>query len=181
MSSLTLLSLFLPYFLNLLMLHWFLLTDHVASLKCFSALHTNSKGTPGCVCFIVQYIYMCFSVIDSYISFSAEVWNRLLAMQLHPLVGRRPVHQWTIVASPSPLVSQEGWMRKKICLGALKKIQTTTTTRKYLGDADWYGRTWSPLSLKLSGCRCWDKNGKSRISYRWIHSLLMFFLNTLHF
>lgn len=98
-----------------------------------------------CVCFRVQYIYrVCFSLSYSCISFSAEVWNQLLAMQLHPLVGRRPVHQRTIIAYPSPLVAQEGRMREKICLRALQK----TTARPYHDDVDGVSREWSAQSLK---------------------------------
>lgn len=88
-----------------------------------------------CVCFRVQYIYsVCFSLSYSCISFSAEVWNQPLAMQLHPLVGRGPVHQQTIIAYPSPLVAQKGRMTAKSRLRALQNKNNWLTISRSCGQ-----------------------------------------------
>lgn len=93
-----------------------------------------------CVCFRVQYIYsVCFSLSYSCISFSAEVWNQPLAMQLHPLVGRGPVHQRTIIAYPSPLVAQKGRMTEKSRLSPLQN-QKKKTAWPYHDRVDRHGR-----------------------------------------
>lgn len=44
-------------------------------------------------------------------------------MKLSPLVYRRPVHQRTIIAYPSPLAAQEGRMREKIWSKGFPKKQ----------------------------------------------------------
>lgn len=142
-SSFTLLS----YSFNVLMLHWFCtkITEYLWDV--FSALHMYQEVISGRMCVLESSISTLCALSYSCISFSAEVWNQLLAMQLHPLVGWRPVHQWTIITYPSPLVAQEGPMREKICLRALQKqlldhitgmwTDTVESDRHYTWNCEW--------------------------------------------
>ena len=127
-------------------IHLFLSCFHCIPLTscCFSGIFemffqrcpsTQRVFLGACVCFRVQYIYsVCFSLSYSCISFSAEVWNQPLAMQLHPLVGRGPVHQRTIIAYPSPLVAQKGRMTEKSRLRALQNKNNCLTISRSRGQ-----------------------------------------------
>lgn len=122
-----------------------------------------------------MYFFWSYSCISS----SAEVWNQPLAMQLHPLVGRRPVHQWTIRLS----ISSCGGLRRmnegeNLSLGSPKQL-LNHIVEMWINIVE-KSSAWSLKLWVATHAETFEKNCRWRRKYPRVLSVFFFYFLCSH-